>query len=79
MRIVGAAVAAVLALPIFTAEAASGLNRISHIIVLYLENRSFDNLLIPGSQRARNSWPSDSAARPGGRAPSGSARYQGSI
>jgi phospholipase C len=51
MRIVGAAVAAVLALPIFTAEAASGLNRISHIIVLYLESRSFDNLLgaFPGA------------------------------
>jgi phospholipase C len=51
MRTIGAAVAAVLALHVVTAEAASGLNRISHIIVLYLENHSSDKLLgaFPGA------------------------------
>ncbi|HZA91049.1 MAG TPA: alkaline phosphatase family protein [Gemmatimonadales bacterium] len=51
MQIIGAAVAASLALPILAARAASDLNRISHIVVLYLENHSYDNLLgaFPGA------------------------------
>jgi phospholipase C len=51
MQIIGAAVAAYLALPIVAAKAASDLNRISHIIILYLENHSYDNLLgaFPGA------------------------------
>ncbi len=37
--------------PVFNGTADSGLNKISHIIILYLENHSFDNLLgaFPGA------------------------------
>jgi phospholipase C len=51
MQIIGAAVAAYLALPGAAAIAASDLTRISHIIILYLENHSYDNLLgaFPGA------------------------------
>jgi phospholipase C len=45
LRVVGAVMAAGLALGLGAAQAASGLNRISHIVVLYLENHSYDNLL----------------------------------
>ena len=51
MRIAAVVIAAGAALPRAAAEAASGLNRISHIVVLYLENHSYDNLLgaFPGA------------------------------
>jgi hypothetical protein len=42
MRVVGALVASSLALHPLWAEAASKLDQVSHILVLYLENRSFD-------------------------------------
>jgi phospholipase C len=45
MRVVGALLAAGLALHPSWAEAGSRLDQVSHIVVLYLENRSFDNLL----------------------------------
>src|SRR5215204_679288 len=50
-RIIGAVVADRLGIPAAEAEAGSGLNRVNHIIVLYLENHSFDNLLgaFPGA------------------------------
>lgn len=55
--------AAVVALSAGTASAeshrrANGLNEIEHIIVLYLENRSFDNMfaLFPGAAGLGNSW-----------------------
>lgn len=44
-RVVGALLASGLALHPLWAEAASKLDQVSHILVLYLENRSFDNLL----------------------------------
>ena len=38
------------------APAAVGLDRVEHIVVLYLENRSFDNLygLFPGAEGLQN-------------------------
>jgi phospholipase C len=46
----GATIASLIS-PVATGEAGSGLNKVSHIVVLYLENRSFDNLLgaFPGA------------------------------
>jgi phospholipase C len=45
-----------IAAPATGAEAASALNKVSHIIVLYLENRSFDNLFgtFPGADGLAN-------------------------
>jgi phospholipase C len=42
-----------------TAQAAGGLNKVSHIIVLYLENRSFDHLLgaFPGANNLTMAGP----------------------
>jgi acid phosphatase len=44
-------IAVVLALPVPAAEAAGNLDKITHILVIYLENRSFDNLFgeFPGA------------------------------
>jgi len=61
LRIVAAALAAALFASGAGAEgAASGLDRISHIVVLYMENRSFDNLLgaFPGANGLDRAGPS---------------------
>jgi len=52
------------------AEAATTLNRISHIVVLYLENHSFDNLLgdFPGSNNLSRAGQTTTQRDRGGRA-----------
>jgi phospholipase C len=57
--IAGATAALLISLP-SVAQANSGLSKISHIIVLYLENHSFDNLLgtFPGANNLTRAGPS---------------------
>src|SRR5690242_13963493 len=51
-RILGASLAVALSGAAAAAEPPAGLDKINHIVVIYLENRSFDNLygLFPGAE-----------------------------